>query len=225
MSSKGVKQLLFEQFARVGKAMSNANRLEILEFLAQSEYNVEELSRLIGITVANTSQHLQQLRQAGLVISRKQGLNVYYSLSGEDVIALLSVQRKVAERHLAEVDQLIDQFLTVKDSLEPLPREELLARIKQGLVTIIDVRPATEYNTGHVPGAINMPLDKLEEQLGDINSDKEIVAYCRGPHCVLAFDAVEKLRQQGFKANRLEDGFPEWKTAGLPIEKNTKETS
>ena len=219
MSSKGIKQLLFEQFARVGKTMSNANRLEILEFLAQSEYNVDELSRLIGITVANTSQHLQQLRQAGLVTSRKQGLKVYYSLSGDDVIELLTVQRKVAERHLAEVDQLINQFLTVKDSLEPLPREELLSRIKQGLVTIIDVRPATEYNAGHVPGAISMPLDKLEEQLGDINSDKEIVAYCRGPHCVLAFDAVEKLRQQGFKASRLEDGFPEWKTAGLPVEK------
>ena len=219
MSSKGVKQLLFEQFARVGKAMSNANRLEILEFLAQSEYNVDELSKLIGITVANTSQHLQQLRQAGLVISRKQGLKVYYSLSGDDVIELLTVQRKVAERHLAEVDQLINQFLTVKDSLEPLPREELLSRIKQGLVTIIDVRPAIEYNAGHVPGAINMPLDKLEERLGDIDTDREIVAYCRGPHCVLAFDAVEKLRQQGFKANRLEDGFPEWKTAGLPVEK------
>ncbi|MCK5263198.1 MAG: metalloregulator ArsR/SmtB family transcription factor, partial [Gammaproteobacteria bacterium] len=150
MSSKGVKQLLFEQFARVGKAMSNANRLEILEFLAQSECNVEELSKLAGITVANTSQHLQQLRQAGLVNSRKQGLKVYYSLSGDDVIELLSIQRKVAERHIAEVDQLIDHFLTVKDSLEPLPREELLSRVKQGLVTIIDVRPASEYDAGHV---------------------------------------------------------------------------
>ncbi len=225
MSSKGVKQLLFEQFARVGKAMSNANRLEILEFLAQSECNVEELSKLASITVANTSQHLQQLRQAGLVSSRKQGLKVYYSLSGDDVIELLSVQRKVAERHIAEVDQLIDHFLTVKDSLEPLPREELLSRVKQGLVTIIDVRPASEYDAGHVPGAINMPLDKLDDQLGDFDSDKEIVAYCRGPHCVLAFDAVEKLRKQGFKASRLEDGFPEWKIAGLPIEKNTAPTT
>jgi len=225
MSSKGVKQLLFEQFARVGKAMSNANRLEILEFLAQSECNVEELSKLAGIAVANTSQHLQQLRQAGLVSSRKQGLKVYYSLSGDDVIELLSIQRKVAERHIAEVDQLIDHFLTVKDSLEPLPREELLSRVKQGLVTIIDVRPASEYDAGHVPGAINMPLDKLDDQLGDFDSDKEIVAYCRGPHCVLAFDAIEKLRKQGFKASRLEDGFPEWKIAGLPIEKNTGPTT
>ncbi|MCW8830959.1 MAG: metalloregulator ArsR/SmtB family transcription factor [Gammaproteobacteria bacterium] len=219
MSSKGVKQLLFEQFARVGKAMSNANRLEILEFLAQSECNVEELSKLAGITVANTSQHLQQLRQAGLVSSRKQGLKVYYSLSGDDVIELLSIQRKVAERHIAEVDQLIDNFLTVKDSLEPLPREELLSRVKQGLVTIIDVRPAFEYDAGHVPGAINMPLDKLDDQLADFDSDTEIVAYCRGPHCVLAYDAVEKLRKQGLKASRLEDGFPEWKIAGLPVEK------
>ena len=220
MSSKSVKQLLFEQFARVGKAMSNANRLEILEFLAQSEYNVDELSKLTGITVANTSQHLKQLRQVGLVTSRKQGLKVYYSLSDTDVFGLFSIQRKVAERHLAEVDQLIDRFLTVKDSLEPLPREELLERIEQGLVTIIDVRPASEYNAGHVPGAINMPLDKLDNRLSDFNSDQEIIAYCRGPHCVLAFDAVEKLRQQGFKASRLEDGFPEWKTAGLPIEKS-----
>ncbi len=223
MSSKGVKQLLFEQFARVGKAMSNANRLEILEFLAQSECNVEELSKLAGITVANTSQHLQQLRQAGLVNSRKQGLKVYYSLSGDDVIELLSIQRKVAERHIAEVDQLIDHFLTVKDSLEPLPREELLSRVKQGLVTIIDVRPASEYDAGHVPGAINMPLDKLDDQLGDFDSDREIVAYCRGPHCVLAFNAVEKLRKQGLKASRLEDGFPEWKIAGLPVEKTSDE--
>ncbi|MDH3342673.1 MAG: metalloregulator ArsR/SmtB family transcription factor [Gammaproteobacteria bacterium] len=223
MSSKGVKQLLLEQFARVGKAMSNANRLEILEFLAQSERNVEELAQITGLSVANTSQHLQQLRQAGLVISRKQGLKVYYSLSGDDVITLLSAQRKVAERHIAEVDQVINRFLTVKDSLEPLPREELLSRIKQGLVTIIDVRPATEYASGHVPGAINMPLDKLEEQLGNFDADKEIIAYCRGPHCVLAFDAVEKLRGHGFKASRLEDGFPEWKTAGLPIEKTTGE--
>ena len=218
MSSKGVKQFLFEQFARIGKAMSNANRLEILEFLAQSEYNVEELSRLTGLSVANTSQHLQQLRQAGLVVSRKQGLNVYYSLSGDDVIALLNVQRKVAEQHIAEVNKLVDSFLTVKDSLEPLARKELLSRVKQGLVTIIDVRPAAEYAAGHVPGAINMPLNKLEDNLDALHSDQEIVAYCRGPHCVLAFDAVEKLRKKGFKASRLEDGFPEWKVAGLPVE-------
>ncbi|MDH5612076.1 MAG: metalloregulator ArsR/SmtB family transcription factor [Gammaproteobacteria bacterium] len=219
MSSQGVKQLLFEQFARIGKAMSNANRLEILEFLAQGERNVEELSKLSNLSVANTSQHLQQLRQAGLVVSRKQGLNVYYSLSGDDVIALLNVQRKVAELHIAEVNKLVDNFLTVKDSLEALSRKELLSRVKQGLITIIDVRPAAEYAAGHVRGAINVPLDKLEEQLINFDSNKEIVAYCRGPHCVLAYDAVEKLRKQGFKANRLEDGFPEWKVAGLPIEK------
>lgn len=218
MSRKDIKHLLFTQFARVGKALSNANRLEIIEFLAQGEHNVEELSHLTGLTIANTSQHLQQLRQAGLVINRKQGLKVYYSLSSDDVIKLFSAQRKVAERQIEEVERLVDSFLTVKDSLEPLPREELLSRLHDGLVTVIDVRPVEEYSAGHIPGAINVPLSEIEKSLDELHPDQEIIAYCRGPHCVLAFDAVAKLREKGFKASRLEDGYPEWKTAGLPIE-------
>jgi rhodanese-related sulfurtransferase/DNA-binding HxlR family transcriptional regulator len=218
MSSGNFKHDLFTQFARVGKAMSSANRLELLEFLAQGERSVDELATVSGMTVANTSQHLQLLRQAGLVISRKQGLKVHYSLSGDDVITLFNALRNVAERHVADVDRLINTYLTVKDDLEPIPRKELLERVKQGLVTVLDVRPPEEYAAGHVPGAINIPLKELEKQLKQLDSDHEIVAYCRGPHCVLAFDAVARLREKGIKARRLEDGFPEWKTAGLPVE-------
>ena len=218
MSSKDLKHNLFTQFALVGKALSNANRLEILEFLAQGERNVDDLSKLTGLTVANTSQHLQHLRQAGLVTSRKQGLKVYYSLSGDDVIELFNAQRNVAERHITEVERLVEKFLTVKDSLEPIPRKELLSRVEEGLVTVIDVRPHEEYAAGHVSGAINVPISELENRLNGFHPDQEVVAYCRGPHCVLAFDAVAKLREKGFKASRLEDGFPEWKTAGLPVE-------
>ncbi|MDH5573083.1 MAG: metalloregulator ArsR/SmtB family transcription factor [Gammaproteobacteria bacterium] len=220
MPSSNFKQDLFTQFARVGKAFSNANRLEILEFLAQGERSVEALSKVAGLSIANTSQHLQQLRQVGLVISRKEGLKVYYQISSGDVVTLLGSIRKVAERHIAEVEQLVNSFLTVKDSLEPIPRQELLARIEQGLVVVLDVRPALEYKAGHVPGAINIPLQELEQRLKEFDQDTEIVAYCRGAHCILAFDAVAKLREQGFKASRMEDGFPEWKTEGLPVEES-----
>jgi len=221
MSTKsGFKRQLFTQFARVGKALGHANRLELLEFLAQGERGVEDLAGVTGLSVANTSQHLQQLRQAGLVSARKEGLNVYYSLSGADVQALFESLRQVAERHIAEVGQLVASYLYTKDSLEPLPREELVQRVRDNLVTVIDVRPALEYAAGHVPGAINIPLDELEQQLSKIDPQQEIVAYCRGPHCVLAFDAVARLRQHGLKARRLADGYPEWKSAGLPVEGN-----
>ena len=218
MSSNSFKHDLFAQFARVGKALSAGNRLELLEFLAQGERSVEDLANIAGLTVGNTSQHLQQLRQCGLVETRKTGLKVYYRLSGDDVIDLLSALRSVAERHLAEVEKLVNSYLTVKDELEPIPRKELLKRARDGLVTVIDVRPPEEYAAGHVRGAVNIPLSKLEKHLKDLDTDKEIVAYCRGPHCVLAFDAVARLRKKGLKARRLEDGYPEWKLAGLPIE-------
>ncbi len=219
MSSKNFKHDLFDQFARVGKAMSNANRLELLEFLAQGERSVDELAKVSGLSVANTSQHLQQLRQSGLAHSRKQGLKVFYRLSGNDVITLLDALRVVAENHVAEVDKMVNSYLTVKDSLEPIPREELLERVRDGLVTVLDVRPAEEFAAGHVPGAINISLNDLEARLSEIDSTQEIVAYCRGPHCVLAFDAVAQLREKGLTARRLEDGYPEWMVAGLPIEK------
>ena len=218
MSTENFKQDLFSQFARVGKALSNGNRLEILEFLAQGERNVDEIARVTGITVANTSQHLQQLRQSGLVTSRKEGLKVHYSISGDDVLLMLSTLRDVAERHLAEVEHLVKAYLTVKDDLEPIPRDELLSRIKDGLVIVLDVRSADEYASGHVPGAVNVPLDKLEVYLQSMDSTQDVVAYCRGPHCILAFDAVAKLRESGLDARRMEDGFPEWKVSGLPVE-------
>ena len=218
MSSDNFKHDLFTQFARVGKALSNGNRLELLEYIAQGERSVDELAKVSGLTVANTSQHLQQLRQAGLVSSRKDGLKVYYNLSGDDVIGLLDALRGVAERHVAEVQRLVDTYLTIKDELEPLPRQELLERVRDGLVTVLDVRPPEEYAAGHVSGAINVPLAELEKHLKELNPEQEIVAYCRGPHCVLAFEAVARLREQGLRARRLEDGYPEWKTAGLPVE-------
>jgi len=218
------KHDLFAQFARVGKALSNGNRLELLEFLAQGERSVEQLSKVAGLTVANTSQHLQQLRHAGMVSCRKEGLRVYYSISGDDVIKLLVALRAVAERHVTDVQYLLNTYLTVKDSLEPIPREELLERANAGLITVLDVRPAEEYAAGHVPGAVNIPLQELEERLEELGKNQEIVAYCRGPHCVLAFDAVARLREKGINARRLEDGYPEWKTAGLAIEENQSAT-
>jgi len=214
------KQDLFAQFARVGKALSNGNRLELLEFLAQAERSVDELARLSGLSVANTSQHLQQLRQVGLVSSSKRGLKVFYRISGDDVVDLLNLLRQVGERHLADVNQLVDTYLSVKDELEPVPRDELMERVNQGLVTVIDVRPPEEFAAGHVPGAINVPPAELEKHLQALDASLEVVAYCRGAHCILSFDAVEKLRAQGLKASRLEEGFPEWKSAGYPVEQS-----
>ncbi len=218
MSSSTLKHEFFTQFARIGKALSHANRLEIMEFLAQGERSVEALAKACRLTVANTSQHLQQLRQAGLVTTRKQGQHVYYRLAGNEVAEFVSMLHKLGERQLAEVERLVNTFLTVKDSLEPVPASELLQRARSGLVTVIDVRPSEEFAAGHVPGAINLPLKQLESCLHQLPAEHEIVAYCRGPYCVLAFEAVAKLREKGFKARRLQDGFPEWKSAGLPVE-------
>ncbi len=224
MSSNGnFKHDLFSEFARVGKALSSGNRLELLEFLAQGERSVEALARIAGLTTANTSAHLQHLRRAGLVTARKEGQSVYYRLAGDDVVALLESLRRVAQAHLAEVSRLVNTYLTVKDSLEPVPAKELLGRAREGLVTVIDVRPAEEYAAGHVPTALNIPLAVLEKHLADLPHDTEVVAYCRGPYCALAYEAVARLREKGFAARRLEDGFPEWQQAGLPVDRDDKD--
>jgi rhodanese-related sulfurtransferase/DNA-binding transcriptional ArsR family regulator len=225
MSSSTFKHELFTQFARIGKALSHANRLEMLEFLAQGGHSVEALAKACGLTVANTSQHLQQLRQARLVIARKQGQHVYYRLAGDEVVELITMLRTLAERQLAEVERLVNAYLTVKDNLEPVPATELMQRVRSGLVTVLDVRPTEEFVAGHVPGAINLPLKQLESYLHQLPIDQEIVAYCRGPYCILAFEAVAKLREKGFKARRLQDGFPEWKVAGLPVETTSPDSS
>lgn len=217
---KPFKKQLFTYYAQVAKALSNANRLEILEFLAQRECAVEDLANLMGLSIANTSHHLQLLRQMGLVECRKEGQYVIYRLSGDDVVILMAELRQVAERHLSNVNQLIDDYLSVKDDMEPVLANELVDRAQAGLVTVLDVRPAEEFQAGHLPGAMNIPISQLETKLNELDKSKEIVAYCRGPHCVLAFDAVEQLRAKGIKARRLDGGYPEWKLKGLPTEQS-----
>jgi len=218
VSRNSFKHDLFAQFARIGKALSNANRLALVEFIAQGARSVEQLAKISGLSVANASQHLQELRQAGLVTARKEGLRVYYELSGDDVVELLDVVRRVADHRIAEVQKLVGAYLTAKDDLEPIAAKELLGRARKGLVTVLDVRPCEEYQAGHLPGAVNIPLSELESRLSKLPKSKEVVAYCRGPYCVLAFEAVELLRKRGFKARRLEAGLPEWRTKGFPVE-------
>jgi rhodanese-related sulfurtransferase/DNA-binding transcriptional ArsR family regulator len=220
VSSPSAKHRLLEQFASVAKALGHAHRLDLLEYLAQGERSVEVLARVAGLTVANTSQHLQSLRRAGLVTSHKRGPHVFYSLAGEDVIDLLRALRQTTERHVAEVDRIVSGYFNERDSLEPISRKELLARTKEELVTVLDVRPPEEYQAGHIPGAVNVPLGDLKKRLKDLPKGQEIIAYCRGPYCVLAFEAVAALRKKGFHVRRLEEGYPEWKAAGLPIEAN-----
>ena len=221
MAGSNFKGELFEQFARVGKALSNANRLEILEFLAQGEKSVEGLASACKLSVANTSQHLQQLRYAGLVASRKEAQKVFYTLSDDQVVTLLGNIRDIAETNLAEVDQLVAQFLKTKDDLEPVAADDLLKLVKSGEVTVIDVRPPDEYESGHVKGAINIPIKELEARIKELDLDKEVIAYCRGPYCMMAFEAVSKLRGGSFRARRLENGFPEWKNSGMPVERKS----
>jgi len=220
MSRQNLKQQIYSQVARIGKVVCHGHRLELLEYLAQGERTVEALAKLTGLSVANTSQHLRVMRQSGIVEARKDGLYVYYSIADDEIVRLLSSMRRLAESHLADVDRLVRAYLTVKDELEPIPRQELLERARRGIVTVLDVRPSEEYASGHVPGAVNVSLKNLEQWLKKLPRNQEIVAYCRGPHCVLAFEAVAKLREKGFQARRLEDGFPEWREAGLPVEKS-----
>jgi rhodanese-related sulfurtransferase len=174
---------------------------------------------MAGLSVANASQHLRQLRQAGLVDARKDGLYVFYRLNGDSIVRLLASLRSVGQERLAEVDRLVKLYLESKDSLEPVPARELMQRAKKGLVTVLDVRPHEEFAAGHIRGAINVPVTELRKRLNEIPRGQEVVAYCRSPYCLMAFEAVAELRNRGRKARRLVDGFPEWKSAGLPVDR------
>jgi rhodanese-related sulfurtransferase/DNA-binding transcriptional ArsR family regulator len=218
MSTETMKRQLYQSIAKVAQALASGNRLQLLEFMAQGERSVDALAAMAGVTVANASQHLQALRRAGLVTARKDGQRVYYRVAGDDVVRLYHGLRMVAELRLAEVRQLVNEFLGDRGALEPVLAEELLARAKKGLVTVLDVRPREEFEAGHLPGAVNIPIDRLESELARLPKKREVVAYCRGPYCLMSFDAVLKLRQRGWKARRLNEGYPEWKAAGLPVE-------
>jgi rhodanese-related sulfurtransferase/biotin operon repressor len=220
MSIPNPKRAIFESLARVGTALSSATRLEFLELLAQSERSVDELATLTGVSVANTSQHLQKLRQAGLIVGRKDGLYVYYRLAGDVVVGLLAALGSVGEAYVAEVERIVRLYLAERDSLEPVPAKELLERTRRGLVTVLDVRPPEEFAAGHLPGAVNIPVHELEKRLGELPKRKEVVAYCRGPYCLMSYDAVALLRKKGLKARRLQNGLPEWRLAGLPISRD-----
>jgi rhodanese-related sulfurtransferase len=204
------KKRLYEYFARVAKAMGSANRLELLEAVGQGERSVDELAKASGMSVANTSHHLQILRDGGLVRSRKEGLQVFYRLADPDIPGLLAGIRRVAEHQLAEVERIVRDNFESRDALTPVKRDELMHLVKAGDAVVMDVRPDSEYAAGHIPGAINVPLDHLPKRLGLLSKDQEVVAYCRGPYCMLAFDAVDQLRKSGYRARRLQDGYPEW---------------
>lgn len=217
--SSNPKREVFANLARIGTALSSPVRIEFLELLAQAERTVEQLAALTGATVANTSQHLQRLRQAGLIVGRKEGLYVFYRLAGDEVVGLLSGLGRVGEAYLAEVERIVRLYLSAKDNLEPVPAKELLERAKKGLVTVLDVRPTEEFAAGHLPGAVNIPIHELEKRLGELPKRREVIAYCRGPYCLMSYDAVALLRKKGRKARRLEAGLPEWRHAGLPVER------
>jgi ArsR family transcriptional regulator len=218
MSSGNPKRDLYAQFASVAKAIANEHRLELLELVAQGERSVEALAERAGLSIANASQHLQHLRRAGLVTARRQAKFVLYRLADDAVLAMLAAMHKVAERNVGEVERILRSYFHARDDLEPVSRAELTRRMKQGLVTVLDVRPEDEFALGHLPGARNVPLSQLKRRLSTLDRKTEIVAYCRGPYCVLSFEAVAQLRKLGFKARRLEDGLPEWRAAGLPVE-------
>lgn len=217
MSSDSPKRLLFRQFAAVAKAVAHEHRLELLEALAQGERSVETLAGRSGLSIANASQHLQQMRRAGLIEARREGKFVYYRLSDSVVLDLVASLTRIGERHVAEVGRIVQQYFQSRDDMEPVSRSELLALMKKGDVQLLDVRPEDEFALAHLPGALNIPLEKLKKKLSVLDPDKVVIAYCRGPFCVLSFETVALLRKKGFNVRRLEDGLPEWKAAGLPL--------
>ena len=217
VSSANPKAALFAEFAAVAKALGHPQRLEILEMLAQGERSVDALARRMGLPIANVSQHLRLMRQAGLLTSRRAGKHIHYGLSDPSVLTLTGALQRVAERNLAQVREVLGGYFRARDALEPVSRKELVRRLKDDTVIVLDVRPPDEFAAGHLPGAVNIPLKALGRRLENMPKGREIVAYCRGPYCVLAFEAVSLLRKRGYAARRLEDGYPEWQSAGLPV--------
>jgi len=212
------KETLYGQFALIAKALASPKRLEILELLSQGERTVEDLAAQTGGSVSSVSQHLQILRHARLLESRKDGLYVHYHIADDSVVDVLRAIRTLAVNRLGELREFLRDHVDKRDELTPLPHDELLKRARRGDIVVLDVRPDVEYRSGHIPAALSIPVPELERRLGELPRDKEIVAYCRGPYCVMSLDAIHLLRRHGFKARRLEDGFPEWKSGGHPVE-------
>jgi len=218
MESREFKDAVFEQFSRVAAAFASPKRIEIIDVLSQGERNVESLARETSLTVANTSRHLGILKTTGLVASRKAGLQVFYRVADAKVIEGYHALRSLAENRIAEIDRLVRDYFGDVTTLESIDKDRLIDRVRQGEVMVMDVRPREEYEAGHIAGALSVPLTLLEHYMSEVDPQKEIVAYCRGPYCVLAAEAVRKMRARGYKAVRLAEGYPEWQEQGLPVE-------
>jgi rhodanese-related sulfurtransferase len=214
---RAFKAPLYDQFARIGKAVANPHRLELIDLLAQGERRVDELAQEAALPIANASQHLQALRQAGLVETRRAGTAIYYRLADESVIRLWQAIREVAEVRLAEIDRLTGTYLSDREQLEAVDARTLLRRIEEDDIVVVDVRPEVEYRAGHIAGARSIPIAELEARLHEVPRDREVVAYCRGPYCVFSDEAVALLRARGYAARRLDVGLPDWRSAGLPV--------
>lgn len=217
MAGRAAKDALFEGFAEVAKALASGRRAEIVDVLVQGERSVEAVADEIGQSVANTSHHLRALARAGLVTTRRDGTRIYYALASDRVADLWAAVRDVAAAHVAGFERLAAAYLGDRDGMEVIDREELATRLRQGSVVVLDVRPEAEFAAAHIAGARSVPIRDLRKHLKALPEDCEVVAYCRGPYCVYADDAVRELRRRGFDARRLEDGFPEWRRAGLPV--------
>jgi rhodanese-related sulfurtransferase len=223
IDSREIKDSLYEQFARVAKAVASPKRIELLDLLCQGERSVDVLAGAANMTVKNTSAQLKELRLARLVDTRKEGTRVYYRLADDSVCDLYFMLRDIARDRLAEVNQIARDYFDARDELEPIGRDDLLRRAQAGDVVVLDVRPTEEYTAGHIPGSMSVPLTDLEEHMQQLPAGVDVVAYCRGPYCVMAPEAITRLRAAGFTALRLEEGFPEWRRAGLPVATGTKE--
>ena len=221
MSKRSFKDAIYEQFARLGKAVAAPKRLELLDLLCQGPRTVEVLAAYAGLSVANTSQHLQVLRAARLVEAEKQGLHVEYRLAGEDVCEFFLSLRTLAEGRLAEIERVTREYLGQRDAMETVAGGELLRRVKSGEVTVLDVRPSEEYRAGHIPGAVSIPLGEIKARFKELPKNREVVAYCRGPYCVFAVEAVDLLRKKGFKAHRMQEGVLDWRSRGWRLDAET----